>query len=280
MPEGPEVLISAELIKPLVQHKKVLWAETYPTSRYAVEDPEGFVDFQRSLSPVNEPVHILDIKSRGKFMYWTLTSPHYLMCTFGMTGQWSPTKGNHPCFSLDYEDGDEVKTIYFNDPRHFGTVKFVNSFALLNLKLSGLGWDPLNDGYNEKWYNYLINKKLAKTSKPIGQMLMDQGLFAGVGNYIRAEALYLAKMSPWRPSNTIKKDEYLTLFKALIDVMNESYQHQGATILTYKDVFGAEGKYSSCFKVYGQKTDPLGNSIVKEETPDKRTIHWCPAIQK
>jgi formamidopyrimidine-DNA glycosylase len=65
----------------------------------------------------------------------------------------------------------------------------------------------------------------------------------------------------------------------LVDVMKESYKYQGATILTYKDAYGAEGKYSSCFKVYGQKTDPLGNKIVTEETPDKRTIHWCPTIQ-
>ncbi|CAM6003615.1 unnamed protein product [Sphagnum balticum] len=40
--------------------------------------------------------------------------------------------------------------------------------------------------------------------------------------------------------------------------MKDSYAHQGATILTYKDAYGAEGKYSSCFKVYGKERDPLG----------------------
>jgi formamidopyrimidine-DNA glycosylase len=108
---------------------------------------------------------------------------------------------------------------------------------------------------------------------------MDQSIFAGVGNYIRAEALYLAKISPWRQANLMKKEEVVTLCQALADVMNESYSHQGATILTYKDAYGAEGKYSSCFKVYGQATDPLGNPIIKEETPEGRTIHWCPTIQ-
>ncbi len=280
MPEGVEVRISAELIKPLVYGKKVIWAETYPTSRYATEDPRGMKDFLSNLT--KEDVRVVNVETRGKFMWWSFTNFTYLMCTFGMTGQWSPTKGKHPCFSFTFlgEDGEEK--VYFNDPRHFGTIEFAPSFAVMNEKRARFVWDPLNDtdsdGNQERRLNYVYNK-LLRTNKPIGQMLMDQSLFSGVGNYIRAEALYLARMSPWRPSNKLKKEEFLVLVQAIIDVMNESYKHQGATILTYKDAYGAEGRYSSCFKVYGQKTDPLGNPIVKEETPDKRTIHWCPALQ-
>lgn len=277
MPEGVEVRISAELIKPLVQHKKVLWAETYPTSRYATEDPKGLKAFTDTLSKPDAP-QVLDVATRGKFMWWTFTDHHYLMCTFGMTGQWSPTKGKHPCFSLTLVGENGEEKVYFNDPRHFGTIEFASSFANMNERRARLGWDPLNDGVHERWLEYVYHK-LTKTSKPIGQVLMDQSLFAGVGNYIRAEALYLAKMSPWRPSNKLNKEEFMGLVDALISVMQDSYKHQGATILTYKDAYGAEGKYSSFFKVYGQKVDPIGNPIIKEDTPDKRTIHWCPAVQ-
>jgi formamidopyrimidine-DNA glycosylase len=118
-----------------------------------------------------------------------------------------------------------------------------------------------------------------KSNKPIGQLLMDQSLFAGVGNYIRAEALYQAKMSPWRLGNQLTEDDLKALYEAIVSVMKESYDHQGATILTYKNAYGEEGKHSSYFKVYGQSKDPLGNIIKKEDTPDKRTIHWCPAVQ-
>lgn len=277
MPEGVEVKISVDLIKPLVQGKRIADLDTFTSSRYGAALPDGLYDF-RKLVKTDNPITIEDVASRGKFMYWSFSNDWHMLCTFGMTGQWSPTKGNHPCLNIRYIDGG-WKDIYFNDPRHFGTIKFVNSYAKMNLKKASLGWDPLQDGMHERWFNHLFNNKLSKTSKPIGQLLMDQGLFAGVGNYIRAEALYLAKMSPWREGKNISKDEFKTLSQALVDVMNESYKYQGATILTYKDAYGAEGQYSSCFKVYGQKTDPLGNPIVKEDTPDKRTIHWCPAIQ-
>lgn len=290
MPEGVEVLLSAENIRPLVKGKQVGIIIPGEKSRYASDPPEGLHDFLTSFrKPLDTKISIdeckvLSVKTHGKFMYWEFSNNWYLTCGFGMTGQWSPKAGKHVCLDIRLHDYDpslyanEVSHIYFNDPRHFGTIKFIQGKEQLNIKLSELGWDPLQDDLN-KSSPWLINK-LSKTSKPIGQVLMDQSLFSGVGNYIRAEALYLAKMSPWRMANQISKDDALILFQKCIDVMQESYQHQGATIQTYKTVYGENGRYSSCFKVYGKKVDPLGNQIIKEDTPDKRTIHWCPSIQK
>jgi len=211
---------------------------------------------------------------KGKFMYWTLSTGNYMLCTFGMSGQWSPTEGKHPCFFVEFTDGTSV---YFNDPRHFGTIQFTNSKKRLDKKLSELGWDPLTDD-PAIWQKFL-SAQIQKSGKPIGELLMDQKLFAGVGNYIRAEGLYAAKISPWRAGNKLSVQEISALCNSLVSVMKESYSFQGATIHTYKDSYGNEGRYSSCFKVYGQKKDPLGNDIIKETTPDNRSIHWCPTIQ-
>lgn len=287
MPEGVEVKISAELIRPLVEGKKIISVDTHPSSRYAVVDPDGFKGFKNSLSKTN-PVNIIKVSTKGKLMYWTFSNEYYMTCAFGMTGQWSPIKGKHPCIIVKYIDNDEDKLIYFNDPRHFGNIAFYNSFTQLNAKISSLGWDPLQDSLDTiktetttktGWLPYLT-KTIRASKKPIGQLLMDQSIFAGVGNYIRAEALYLSKLSPWRAGNMMTADEIKGLCESIIAVMNESYKYQGATILTYKDAYGNEGKYSSVFKVYNQKLDPLGNKIIKEDTPDKRTIHWCPTIQR
>lgn len=286
MPEGVEVRISAELIKPLVVGKQIRYIKVGSNSRYKDSPPKGMKEFLASfrddsngLTMIND-CKIIDVQVKGKFMYWTFNNGWYMFSTFGMTGQWSPEEGKHMCLHLALVEYPDMtfNNVYFNDPRHFGTIQFVQGRDELLLKLNELGWDPLNHGTTEFWTKYVVNT-LARTTKPIGQVLMDQGVFAGVGNYIRAEALYLAKMSPWRPSNKLKREEIVSLCQALVDVMNDSYKHQGATILTYKDAYGAEGKYSGCFKVYGQKKDPLGNPIIKEDTPDKRTIHWCPAIQ-
>ncbi|CAM6003616.1 unnamed protein product [Sphagnum balticum] len=87
----------------------------------------------------------------------------------------------------------------FNDPRHFGTIKFTHKKADLDAKLKELGWDPLAYPYDT--HERFITSRLASAkyaNKTIGEVLMNQSLFAGVGNYIRAEALYEAGISPWR----------------------------------------------------------------------------------
>jgi len=281
MPEGVEVKLSAENIGSLVEGKRVINITCGDKSRYVSELPEGLYDFLSSFvnnTNTIDQCKVVSIKTRGKFMHWQFSNGWHMFCTFGMTGQWSPQPGKHICLNILLENGNDQYNIYFNDPRHFGTIKFVEGKDQLNAKLSELGWDPLQDDL-AKYSPWLIGE-LAKTARPIGQVLMDQSLFAGVGNYIRAEALYLAKMSPWKPANQFSKNDAENLFQACIDVMQTSYQYQGATIQTYKTAYGEEGRYSSCFKVYGKKTDPLGNKVIKEDTPDKRTIHWCPDVQK
>ena len=277
MPEGPEVKLSADLIRPSVIGNRVINVFPCKNSRYATSAPDGFSGFLETVS--KEIVRVIEVDVKGKFMYWEFSNGWYLMNTFGMSGQWGFDAGKHPCFAFWFgEDPPDVAhMVYFNDPRHFGTIKFTNSKKELDKKLDELGWDPLAMPLdkNLKWLTF----QLAKSKKPIAEVLMDQSLFTGVGNYIRAEALYACKLSPWRPANQLSKDEVELLGKAIVDVMQESYQQQGATIHTYKTVYGEEGKYSTFFKVYGQKQDPLGNKIVKQQTADKRTIHWCPDIQ-
>ena len=280
MPEGVEVKISSELIGPIVQGRKVVHVSVTPNSRYAGKLPEGLSDFQLAAKGNANPTLVESIKTKGKLMYWTFNNGWHMLCTFGMSGQWSETEGNHPCLIVQHADPNnptDEKEIVFNDPRHFGTIKFSNRSKDLTSKLNELGWDPLHDSLPT--YLSWLTKSIQKSSKPIGQLLMDQGIFAGVGNYIRAEALYLAKISPWRKGSSLSTTEITTLCESIVTVMNESYSYQGATILTYKDSYGNEGRYTSCFKVYGQDKDPLGNAIVKETTPEGRSIHWCPTIQ-
>lgn len=272
MPEGPELKISSELVKPLVINKPIVSAFQSSNGRYANSAIEGHAQFLEDLK--SQGCHVTDVNVKGKFMYWTFSNGQYMFSTFGMTGQWAPKPGKHPCFGFYFDDSSEI---HFNDPRHFGTIKFTNKKSDLIEKLNDLGWDPFTD-FTTQQENFIFNS-LQKSKQNIAHTLMDQSIFAGVGNYIRAEALYLAKLAPTRLSKALSRDEVNLLCKSIIEVMEKSYNFQGATLHTYKDSYGNEGKYSSQFKVYGRKIDDLGNKIVKETSTEGRTIHWCPAIQ-
>jgi len=272
MPEIVEVKISKELILPLVKDHYISDIKLFDSGRYSIHSPENYDKFILSIK--SSPTKINNICTKGKFMYWEFSNSFYMFSTFGMTGQWSPEIGNHPCLSI-VENNKEI--LYFNDPRHFGTIKFTNNKIELLQKLASFGWEPFQDDF-ATWEPYL-NKTIKKSNKTISELLMDQGIFAGVGNYIKCESLYKSKISPWRIGKSLSSDDIKRLSMAIIEVINISYQHQGATIATYKTPFGEEGKYSSLFEVYGRKLDPFNNPVVSEQTPDKRTTHWVKNIQ-
>jgi formamidopyrimidine-DNA glycosylase len=61
--------------------------------------------------------------------------------------------------------------------------------------------------------------------------------------------------------------------------MRASYDQGGASIRNYRQVNGEPGDFTFEFEVYAQKLDPLGNIVIREETPDGRTTHWVPSLQ-
>lgn len=293
LPEGPELKISCELIRPLVKGKYLVNAGFYDNGRYSLskEIPKKYTSLLNAAYA--EDILIEDVNVKGKFMYWTFSNNWYMFCTYGMSGQWSPQQGKHPCMWLNYmaqspkanaqalsvpNGPPALETIYFNDPRHFGTIRISDSVVDLTEKLVSLGWDPFT-GFSSR-DKIFIDYKIKNSSKPLAQLLMDQSIFAGVGNYIKSEALYLAKLSPHRTGNSLSDSEIYELCQSIMSVMESSYQHQGATLSTFKTPYGDEGKYSTLFKVYGCKIDPLGNKVIKETLADKRTTHWVPQIQR
>jgi formamidopyrimidine-DNA glycosylase len=277
MPEGPEVKLSADTIRPLLTGKRLLNVLVGKTSRYRNVLPKGFWSFCRDLE--HQPVHILDVKTKGKFMWWEFSNKYYLLCTFGMSGQFSPVEDKHTCFGCYLgEDTSTYQTLYFNDPRHFGTIRFTNDERTLNEKLDSLGWDPFQQPFQD--HQEKIIDTVQSSPKPIAQLLMDQSIFAGVGNYIKCEALYASYISPWRSGKSLSQEEITKLCRAIDNIMRTSYDQQGATLLTYRTASGEKGNYVDFFKAYGRKVDPIGNQIIKETTPDQRSTYWCPALQK
>lgn len=231
----------------------------------------------------NTEAFIDSVNVKGKFMWWTLALKNgttwWMWCTYGMAGQWTtskPDKHTAATAWVDTPDGSGLLAINFRDPRHFGTLKFNNDKKELERKLASLGPDMLNDPPNLEQFSERLRKRGTRT---LAEALMDQKCVSGVGNYVKAESLYLAELSPHRTCNSLSDNELRHLRQQIINVMKASYATGGATIRTYQNVDGAKGGMQNRFMVYGNRTDPLGNLVVKEETADGRTTHWVPAVQ-
>ncbi|WP_300399962.1 DNA-formamidopyrimidine glycosylase family protein [Nocardioides sp.] len=83
--------------------------------------------------------------------------------------------------------------------------------------VAAAGPDPLReDGDPGRAWDRIRRSRL-----PIGALLMDQSVLAGVGNVYRAELLFRAGMHPLRPGNTLRSGQWQALWDDLVPLMTE-----------------------------------------------------------
>jgi endonuclease-8 len=102
--------------------------------------------------------------------------------------------------------------------------------------------------------------------RDVGDALLDQRLVAGIGNVWRAEALWQARISPWRPVADVSDEE---LGRVL----------QGAHRLMTASVETGHGR-RQVYKRAGRACRRCGASIrSRGQGEQNRTSYWCPVCQ-
>jgi len=266
MPEGPECRRYTESLARRISGRKLLGVEVL-SGRFLKKAPTGHKELLREL-----PLEIIGAGVHGKFIYWILKDEWFVYSTLGMSGAWNAEASDYARIKFVLSDG----AVYYNDQRNFGTIKFIRGKYQLLQKLKSLGPDMLATDVSDE----LFIQRLRKKNKwAIVKALMDQSVIAGVGNYIKADSLWLARLNPYHRVDSLDDAQLANLNRAIKQVMRESFQSGGATIKTYKNFDGSEGEYNRKFLVYNQKIDPDGNEVIKEQTEDGRTTHWVPKVQ-
>lgn len=265
MPEGPEVRRVYEDLRQEIGESQVTQLQVF-SGRFLKKRPI-------CLDEVILPSRVIDGGVKGKFMWLEFESGSTMWITLGMSGYWSTELDKHAHFGIGLEDD---RPLYFVDQRRFGTLRFSQNRKDLVAKLNQLGLDLLNDEVDFEDFKNLVGKR---QNKSICEVLMDQRICAGVGNYIKCEVLYRSKISPYRLVKDLTNTDYANLFNWIKLIMAASYTQGGASIRNYRRVNGESGNFVFEFEVYSQKIDPVGNQVVREETPDGRTTHWVPSEQ-
>jgi endonuclease-8 len=78
---------------------------------------------------------------------------------------------------------------------------------------AALGPDPLRRGADGRRF---VDAVLG-SRKPIGALLLDQSVIAGIGNVYRAEILHLAGIHPDRPGRSLTEEDARTLWRLAVD---------------------------------------------------------------
>lgn len=81
--------------------------------------------------------------------------------------------------------------------------------------LAGLGPDPLrpDSDPDTAW------RRISRSTRPIGELLMDQSMVAGVGNIYRSEVLFRHRLSPFTPGRSFRRASWRVVWEDLVRLL-------------------------------------------------------------
>lgn len=145
-----------------------------------------------------------------------------------------------------------------------------------------LGPDPANANTPDEKRRFVERARRKRT--PIGLVLMDQSVVAGIGNVYRAEMLFRAELDPHTPANTL--DE------SMLEALWDDWAHLldiGITVGQMITIDGLEGEdYHRALAerderhwVYKREGTPCkrcGANVLLEEFGGRK-LYWCAGCQ-
>lgn len=265
IPEAAEVRLTVDFLNRALQNKKITnWV--FSGGRYTEDYPEGYDEFDVVL-----PLTVVIVNCKGKFIYFTLSdkngNKYYILHSLMMTGRWQKTYDDYCKWFVEIDDG---QTLWFRDPRAFATIKFTSDEDVLQEKLDGLGPDIMTPEFKLPEFKKLAQKY---SNRNITSFLMDQSVISGCGNYIKAEVLYDAKVSPLRKVGDLNDNEVDLIYQALCVIPRVAYNNKGLSMRDYTDENGNRGYQERNLKVYGKRW------AKRSKTSDGRITYWDPELQ-
>lgn len=154
--------------------------------------------------------------------------------------------------------------------------------AEVNAVLHRLGPDPANANTPEEMQRFV--ERAHKKRTPIGLVLMDQSIVAGIGNIYRAEMLFRAGLDPHTPASALDR--------TVLEALWNDWAHLleiGITVGQMITIDGLDGEdYRRAlvdreerhwvYKLEGTPCKRCGTNIVLEEMGNRK-LYWCPGCQ-
>ena len=130
-------------------------------------------------------------------------------------------------------------------------------------------------------------ERIRRSRAPLGGLLMDQTVLAGVGNVYRAELLFRHRMHPLRPGSTLRVGQFREMWDDLVELMAEGVRTGRIDTVRPEHTPEAMGRpprvddHGGEVYVYrrtGQACHVCG-SQVRTDVLLGRNVFWCPRCQ-
>ncbi|HEX7740268.1 MAG TPA: DNA-formamidopyrimidine glycosylase family protein [Marmoricola sp.] len=220
-------------------------------------------------------------ESAGKQLFCAFEGERYIHIHLGLIGKFDITEG--PAVP----PVGQVRLRLTND-RAFADLRGATVCELVGPAkreqvLAKLGPDPLRaDADPERAW-----ERIHRSHKPIGELLMDQSVLAGVGNVYRAEVLFRHRMHPLRPGNTLRRKQFDAIWDDLVGLLAEGVRVGRIDTVHPEHTPEAMGRpprvddHGGEVYVYRRTGQPclVCGSAVRTAELAGRNSFWCPSCQ-
>ena len=243
MPEGDALHRAARRLQPLVGQQ--VEVET-PHPRAAVGRFAERLDGRR----------LLGVEAVGKNLLLTFEGGYVLRSHLRMSGRWSVVpsgskRRGRPWLILR---GHEREAVLWNGP----------ALELHARAIRRLGPDILAE---EPDLDRMLANLRREPGREVGDALLDQRLVAGIGNKWKAEALWQARLSPWRRLGETTDDQVRAALEAAATMMRRSLEGDRGRNQVYRRVGRPCPRCRETIRSRGQ-----GDA--------NRIAYWCPGCQR
>lgn len=274
MPELPEVETVKQTLNALVAGKRIeMVTVTLPR---IIQRPSDIGQFSEILKG-----HTIEqVERRGKFLR-ILLDGLVLVSHLRMEGRYGVYTAGEPVerhthVIFHFDDGTELR---YKDVRQFGTMHLFAAGEEWELPpLQKLGVEPLSPEFSAEGFTESMRRRRSFI-KPV---LLNQHIVVGIGNIYVDEALFRAGVHPNRLANELTDEEYLWLYKAIIDTLQDAVEAGGSSIKSYVNGQGEMGMFQHQLQIYGRQGQPCVrcDSIIMKSVVGGRGTHYCPICQQ
>jgi formamidopyrimidine-DNA glycosylase len=220
-------------------------------------------------------------ESAGKHLFVELAGERFIHVHLGLIGKFDVTGGPAPA------PVGQVRLRLQNDTA-YADLRGATQCDLVGPErrdqiVGGLGADPLRAGTDplRAW------DRISRSHRPIGDLLMDQAVIAGVGNVYRAEILFRHRIHPLRPGKSLRRSQFLALWADLVELMEDGVRTGRIDTVRPEHTPEAMGRPPRkddhggevyVYRRHGQDCLVCGSGV-RTDTLVGRNLFWCARCQ-
>lgn len=271
MPELPEVETVVRIIRPQLERRRIVRARFSIPRQLAPQSP-------RRVARALQGCLLRSVDRRGKFIC-VETDRGLLLLHLRMSGRLYVRRADDP--ASPYERAhftlDNGCVLVLHDPRTLGTIRFFAPDEAV-VPLLNMGWEPLQDRVTVD----RLRAQLARRSQAIKPVLLDQSVWAGIGNIYASEILWEARIDPRTSAQRLASVRLQRIIEAVPRVLQRALDHGGTTLRNFASPDGIPGAYQEEFRVYGSDGEPCRRCGVRIRriVQAQRSTYFCPACQR